>query len=86
MPGINIYEAVNAERRESLIVATAMSTEELTALLSSAPPPVVSHWKPEEFIVELVAGEMPHHDSGTFLDAYSSKVRSSDWKAFTLRL
>ena len=41
---VDIYEVVNAARRESLIAVTAGDLTALRLRLRAAPPPAVAHW------------------------------------------
>lgn len=86
MPGLNIYEAVNRKNRESLVALCVSTPNEFAELLRSLPPPEIRHWRQGDFLIEQIARGMSHGDAEIFFDAFSRKLRGSDWKVIVLNL
>jgi hypothetical protein len=86
MQGHNVYEAVNMDKRESLVALCASTPDEFAERLRSAPPPEIRHWQPGDYYVEQIAKGMSRDDAEIFFGAFSGKLRGSDWRVIALNL
>jgi hypothetical protein len=83
---LNLYEVVNYDRRESLVVLSADARASLMTRLNPPRPQPISHWHAKDvFAVNLLAAAMPAADAEEFLKVYLAKFRWQGWTMLTWR-
>lgn len=77
---LQVYEVLNATRRESLL---ALSSDELPFFrerLRREPPPSVSRWDPGDQVdVEPLAARLPEEAARQFIELYLHTMRHRTW-------
>lgn len=77
---LQVYEVLNATRRESLL---ALSSDELPFFrerLRRDPPPALARWEPGDQVdVEPLAARLPEDAAREFIELYLRNMRHRTW-------
>jgi hypothetical protein len=83
---INLFEAVNYGRRETLVVLSADRADVLLARLAHPRPAPIAHWGAgDEFALETIVESIPLADAEEFLQFYLENAKTSGWKMLVWR-
>jgi hypothetical protein len=78
---VNVYEAANHTRLESLIVVTALDEVAVRGLLHDAPPAVAGSWAPgDEIALDALAAAIAEPAAEQFLKLYLDRMARRTWR------
>lgn len=77
---LQVYEVLNASRRESLLALTADELPFFRDRLRREPPPALSRWSPDDRVtVEPLAARLPEEAAREFIELYLRNMRHRTW-------